>query len=164
MSAPESCSQPQLVARRFDDVDLARDRALVERAQAGDRTAFDELYRRYYQRLLRFCRSRVGDADEAEDITQEAFARAWRALPRFAGERRFYPWLSVIASHLCTDASRRRSRTTPVDDLGDQMAPSADASGEDRLVAAVDAAMAGRAFSRLNPRHQRILYLREEAG
>jgi RNA polymerase sigma-70 factor (ECF subfamily) len=150
--------------RRYDDVDLERDRALVERAQGGDRAAFDELYRRYHQRLLRFCRTRVGDPDEAEDIVQEAFARAWRALPRFGGERRFYPWLSVIAGHLCSDASRRRSRTTPVDDLGEHLAPSSDASGEDLLVAAADAALATQAFARLNPRHQRILYLREEAG
>ncbi|MGH9029532.1 MAG: RNA polymerase sigma factor [Acidimicrobiales bacterium] len=97
-----------------DDVDLARDRVLVTRAQEGDRTAFDDLYVRYYRRLHRFCLRRLHDGYEAEDVAQEAFARAWRALPNFAGDRRFYPWLSVIAAHLCTDVLRRRNRSTPV--------------------------------------------------
>ena len=93
-----------------DDVDLGRDRALVERCQRGDSAAFANLYARYYERLLRFCLRRLSDRHEAEDATQEAFARAWKALPNFAGERRFYPWLTVIAGNICTDALRRRSR------------------------------------------------------
>ena len=96
-----------------DDVDLDRDRALVERCQAGDSAAFGNLYARYYERLLRFCLRRLNDRHEAEDAAQEAFARAWKALPRFAGERRFYPWLTVIAGNICTDMLRRRSRSTP---------------------------------------------------
>ena len=99
---------------RDDDVDLARDRVLVTRAQEGDRAAFDDLYLRYYRRLYRFGLRRLHDTHEAEDVAQEAFARAWRALPAFAGDRRFYPWLSVIASHRCTDVLRRRNRSTPV--------------------------------------------------
>ena len=100
-----------------DDVDLERDRALVERCQAGDAAAFGNLYARYYERLLRFCLRRLNDRHEAEDAAQEAFARAWKALPRFAGERRFYPWLTVIAGNICTDMLRRRSRSTPTDDM-----------------------------------------------
>ena len=67
-----------------DDVDL-------ERCQSGDSAAFGNLYARYYDRLLRFCLRRLNDHHEAEDAAQEAFARAWKALPRFGGERRFYP-------------------------------------------------------------------------
>jgi RNA polymerase sigma-70 factor (ECF subfamily) len=147
-----------------DDVDLVRDRVLVERAQAGDRSAFDDLYLRYYRRLYRFCIRRLQDAHEAEDVTQESFARAWRALPSFAGDRRFYPWLSVIASHLCTDVARRRSRSTPVAELHQTEMASTDDGGEDRLVAAVDSDLVARAFLRLSTRHQRILRLREGSG
>src|ERR1700723_4819752 len=100
-----------------DDVDLDRDRILVERCQAGDAGAFGSLYARYYERLLRFCLRRLHDRHEAEDAAQEAFARAWKALPNFAGERRFYPWLTVIAGNICTDMLGRRSRSTPTDDL-----------------------------------------------
>src|SRR5438046_6604393 len=105
------------MALRIDDVDLCRDRVLVERYQAGDAAAFDELYRRYYHRLERFCRKRVGDSHEAEEVAQEAFVRALSALPRLEGERRFYPWVSVIAARLCVDTHRRRSRTSPSDDI-----------------------------------------------
>src|SRR5690606_14212287 len=80
------------VPMRAGDVDLVRDRALVEAWQAGDGTAFDDLYRRYFDRLRAFCRKRVGDPVEADDIAQEAFLRALQALPRLTGERRFYPW------------------------------------------------------------------------
>jgi len=147
-----------------DDVDLGRDRLLVERAQAGDRAAFDDLYLRYYRRLYRFCLRRLQDAHEAEDITQEAFARAWRALPSFAGDRRFYPWLSVIAAHLCTDVLRRRNRSTPVAEFHQAHMASIEDGGEERVVAAVDSDLVARAFTRLSARHQRILSLREGSG
>ena len=147
-----------------DDVDLARDRALVTRAQGGDRTAFDDLYMRYYRRLYRFCLRRLHDAHEAEDVAQEAFARAWRALPTFGGDRRFYPWLSVIASHLCTDVLRRRNRSTPVAEFHQSNVASTEDGGEERVLAAVDSDLVARAFTRLSDRHQRILNLREGSG
>ena len=147
-----------------DDVDLARDRALVTRAQSGDRAAFDDLYMRYYRRLYRFCLRRLHDTHEAEDVAQEAFARAWRALPTFGGDRRFYPWLSVIASHLCTDVLRRRNRSTPVAEFHQSNVASTEDGGEELMVAAVDSEMVARAFTRLSDRHQRILNLREGSG
>ncbi|MDE3085557.1 MAG: RNA polymerase sigma factor, partial [Acidobacteriota bacterium] len=147
-----------------DDVDLARDRALVTRAQSGDRAAFDDLYMRYYRRLYRFCLRRLHDTHEAEDVAQEAFARSWRALPTFGGDRRFYPWLSVIASHLCTDVLRRRNRSTPVAEFHQSNVASTEDGGEELMVAAVDSEMVARAFTRLSDRHQRILNLREGSG
>ncbi len=147
-----------------DDVDIARDHALITRAQDGDRSAFDELYLLYYRRLYRLCLRRLSDAYEAEDAAQESFVRAWRALPRFSGERRFYPWLSVIASNLCTDLARRRARTTPVAEFFGADVSSADDAPDARLVAADDARTAGAAFDRLTERHRRVLELREGQG
>ena len=127
-------------------VDLDRDRVLVLSAQSGDKTAFDTLYECYSARLERYCLRRLADPQEAEDVTQEAFLRAWRALPTFGGERRFYPWLTVIASNLCTDALRRRQRFGPI--------PMADpserevctgSSAEDIAVASVDLDLATQA-------------------
>ena len=148
------------MALRLDDVDIDRDRALVERFQLGDGAAFDELYRRYFARLRRYCERRVGDAYEAEEVAQEAFARALRAMPAFAGERRFYPWMTVIASRLCQDTHRRRSRTTPEAeiDLGSVE------GGQDAVVAAVDTELLNMALSRLGPRHREVLHLRESEG
>ena len=151
-----------------DDVDLDRDRALVERCQAGDSAAFGNLYARYYERLLRFCLRRLNDRHEAEDAAQEAFARAWKALPRFAGERRFYPWLTVIAGNICTDMLRRRSRSTPTDDmeLTAQLPVGVTGSdtSEELVLAAVDGELVNRALDRLSTRHRHVLAMREGSG
>ena len=151
-----------------DDVDLDRDRALVERCQAGDSAAFGNLYARYYERLLRFCLRRLNDRHEAEDAAQEAFARAWKALPRFAGERRFYPWLTVIAGNICTDMLRRRSRSTPTDDMEltaqHPVGVVSDDTSEELVLAAVDGELVNRALGRLSARHRHVLAMREGSG
>jgi RNA polymerase sigma-70 factor (ECF subfamily) len=146
------------MALRVDDVDLVRDRALVERFQEGDAAAFETLYKRYFDRLTRFCQKRVGDRHEAEEIAQEAFTRALRALPTFEGERRFYPWMTVIAGRLCVDTHRRRGRSEPTatPDLG------VIEGGQERIVDAVDIAILAQALGRLAPRHREVLDLREQ--
>lgn len=148
------------MALRLDDVDLVRDRALVERFQEGDTAAFDTLYCRYFARLVRFCQKRVGDPLEAEEIAQEAFTKALRALPTFEGERRFYPWMTVIASRLCVDSHRRRGRSEPSShvDLG------VIEGGQERIVDAVDVQILATALGRIAPRHREVLDLREQQG
>lgn len=148
------------MAVRSDDVDLVRDRSLVELCQAGDHRAFGDLYTRYYARLLRFCARRVGNPHEAEEITQEAFSRAFSAMPRFAGERRFYPWLTVIAGRLCIDSHRRLARTEPAAeiDLGGVD------GGQQQIIDNVDLAYLGQAMQQLGPRHREVLDLRETQG
>ncbi|HEX3426085.1 MAG TPA: RNA polymerase sigma factor [Acidimicrobiales bacterium] len=148
------------MALRVDDVDLDRDRTLVRRFQAGDNEAFDELYRRYYDRLERFCERRVGDRHTAEELAQEAFARALTALPDLGGDLRFYPWMSVIAAHLCVDSHRRRARSEPAADPD----PGPVAGGQEDVVDAVDVALVVTALRRLAPRHQDVLQLREVEG
>jgi RNA polymerase sigma factor (sigma-70 family) len=145
-------------------VDVDRDRALVERCQAGDRDAFDALYLHYHQRLLRFCVKRLQERSESEDVVQETFARAWRALPTFAGDRRFYPWLTVIAGNLCTDVLRRRSRLTSLDETMMRSSDVGTYDIEDAVLQDVDAQMVTTAFENLKPRHQRVLDLRERSG
>lgn len=144
-------------------VDLARDRELVEACQAGDEAAFAELYSRYHRRLLRFCLRRLHATDDAEEATQEAFTRAWRALPRFGGDRRFYPWLTVIAGNVCTDMLRRRSRLVSLEDMPFQAgdATMIESEVDERLLRQVDLAMASEALEHLSDRHQRVLRLRE---
>ncbi len=146
---------------RDGDVDVARDRRLVERCQHGDRQAFDELYACYRRRLHRYCIQRLGDPGDAEDVVQEAFTRAWRALPRFAGDRRFYPWLTVIANHLCVDTIRRNSRQTPVEASRLQAGDNGSYETEDAVLQGVDAALVATAFAKLSERHRRVLQLRE---
>ena len=148
------------MAVRADDVDLVRDRSLVELCQAGDEGAFGDLYARYYQRLLRFCQRRVGNMHEAEEITQEAFARAFTAMPRFAGERRFYPWLTVIAARLCIDSHRRVARSEPSAEID----PGSVDGGQQQVIDNVDLAYLSQAMQQLGPRHREVLELRETHG
>jgi len=73
------------------------DQLLVERAQKGDRGAFDLLVLKYQQKILKLIMRYVRDQTEALDVSQEAFVKAYRALPAFRGESAFYTWLYRIA-------------------------------------------------------------------
>jgi len=149
------------VALRVDDIDLAADRALVERWQAGEHDAFDDLYRRYFDRLRAYCQRRVGDRHSAEEIAQEAFVKALQALPTFAGERRFYPWVTVIASRLCVDHHRRSARVQPSDEIDPGVV---EGDPGVRLAFLADVDNLDRAMRRLGPRHVEVLELREREG
>lgn len=141
-----------------DDVDIDRDRLLVRRFQAGDRDAFDLLYVRYFARLVRFCARRVDHPGDAEELAQEAFARAYRALPRLSGEQRFYPWLSVIAARVCVDHYRSRMRASRLPAFEDRGVE----GGQDVVFDEVDRGHVTEAMHRLRPRHQDVLRLREQ--
>mgnify|MGYP006370272957 FL=1 len=73
------------------------DQQLVERAQRGDKRAFELLVIKYQRKLGRLLSRMVRDPGEVEDVTQEAFIKAYRALPNFRGESAFYTWLYRIA-------------------------------------------------------------------
>lgn len=72
------------------------DAILVERVQAGDKAAFDTLVLKYQNRVVQLANRFVKDPSEAQDVGQEAFIRAYRALPRFKGDSAFYTWLHRI--------------------------------------------------------------------
>src|SRR5262245_3894314 len=83
------------------------DEAVVERVLDGDLASFELIMRRYNQRLFRVARGIVGDADEAEDVVQESYVRAFEHLGQFEGRAKFSTWLTRIAVH---EASARRQR------------------------------------------------------
>ncbi|MCC7198325.1 MAG: RNA polymerase sigma factor RpoE [Gammaproteobacteria bacterium] len=82
----------------------ASDLALVRRVQKGDKSAFDALVLKYQHRVLKLVQRYVRDAQEAEDVTQEAFIKAYRALPGFRGDSAFYTWLYRIATNTAKNA------------------------------------------------------------
>ena len=75
------------------------DEALLERARRGDQRAFEMLVVKYRRRVERLIGRMVRDPDIVEDIAQESFVRAWRALPQFRGDSAFYTWLYRIAAN-----------------------------------------------------------------
>jgi RNA polymerase sigma-70 factor, ECF subfamily len=89
------------------DVDDARDRRLVGRAVGGDLGAFEELVERHRDVVTRVV-GRIASADDAEDVSQDAFLRAFHRLERFRGEAPFRSWLLRIAHNAALDHLRRR--------------------------------------------------------
>jgi RNA polymerase sigma-70 factor (ECF subfamily) len=83
---------------------------LVDRARAGERIAFEELVRRHADRLYAVVRRFVASAEEAEEVTQDAFLRAWRSIARFEGRSQFFTWLYRIGIN---EAKRRAERGPP---------------------------------------------------
>jgi RNA polymerase sigma-70 factor, ECF subfamily len=86
------------------------DSNLVREARAGAAEAYSELVRRYQDRIYMLVSGMVADREDALDVVQEVFIKAYTGLDRFRQEAGFYTWLHRIAVHLCIDYSRRRKR------------------------------------------------------
>ena len=86
------------------------DRELVIAFKAGESGAYDEIFRRYGHRIMRICDRKLGDPNDAAEAAQETFLRAYQALPRFNGSYKLGAWLSRIATNVCIDEIRSRSR------------------------------------------------------
>lgn len=129
------------------------DQKLVQRAQRGDLRAFDLLVLKYQGRISALVSRYISDPGEVEDVTQEAFIKAYRALERFRGDSAFYTWLYRIAAnaaknHLVAKGRRPRSDASIEDaEAFDEFASSSDSGSPeaiamgDELVGVVDAAM-----------------------
>jgi RNA polymerase sigma-70 factor (ECF subfamily) len=89
------------------------DRQLVERAQRGDKRAFELLVEKYQRKLARLLSRFIRDPAEVEDVTQEAFIKAYRALPAFRGESAFYTWLYRIGINTAKNYLMAMGRRAP---------------------------------------------------
>lgn len=96
------------------------DQALVERVQQGDKRAFDLLVRKYQNKIVHLVTRYLHDPVEALDVTQEAFIKAYRALPSFRGDSAFYTWLYRIAINTAKNYLVAQSRRPPGDDIDAQ--------------------------------------------
>ena len=101
--------------------DNVSDRELVERVQRGERRAFDLLVLKYQHRIAKLIARYVQDPSEVLDVAQEAFIKAYRAIPRFRGDSAFYTWMYRIAintakNHLAAQARRPRESGVDVTD------------------------------------------------
>ena len=148
------------------------DRELVARAGAGDQEAFEQLVRDNQNRVYSLAVRLVGDREEAADLAQEAFLKAWQGLSSFQGESSFSTWLYRLTTNVCIDYLRRKKRRQEVepavslDDEDSGWAEPADA-GQDpqrKLEEAERSRALSRGLERL-PEHQRqVLVMRELSG
>jgi RNA polymerase sigma-70 factor (ECF subfamily) len=124
-------------AKAMQDEQRSQEWALVSRAREGDLSAFEALYRRYVRRIYALCLRLSGDTSLAEDLTQEAFVRAWKKMAQFRGESAFSTWLHPLAVNVVLAERRsRRSRdahTFLTDDVSSHERPTAGFGPEVRL-------------------------------
>lgn len=96
------------------------DRTLVARAKGGNDDSYEELVRRYQQRIYGLCYHLTSNHEDASDLTQEAFVKAWKALQSFKGDSSFYTWVYRIAYNNVLNHLKQRRNRTPhlsLDDL-----------------------------------------------
>lgn len=93
------------------------DQLLVERVQAGDNRAFDLLVKKYQHKIIGLISRYIYDHHEAMDVAQEAFIKAYRALPKFRGDSAFYTWLYRIAINTAKNHLVARGRRPPDTDV-----------------------------------------------
>lgn len=105
------------------------DQELVARAQAGDRRAFDLLMLKYQQKVAGLIARYLRDPNEVQDVAQEAFIKAYRALGGFRGESAFYTWLYRIAINAAKNHLASRGRRPPRDDMEMEVAEQLESGG-----------------------------------
>jgi len=147
------------------DLSHTADEALVQAVRAHDEVALTVLYRRYVHPIYRFIQAQVRDADEAEDLTSETFARMLHGLDGFRGEASFKNWLYQIARNAVRNYRRSAgyrlsmplsARLSLVE--SDLEAPADDAEGQAELHAAIEL------LQPLPPRYRQVLELRFLSG
>ena len=154
----------------------SEDDELIREAQRGDRTSFDALVRRYDQSVLRLALHMLGNEQDAQDVHQEAFIKAYRHLGNFRFECSFYTWLYRIVTNLCLDQMRRRKSrredpATVLDASGDEMDLMANVT-DDRAMAnparELDRKVMGEqissALDKLTPRERTVFELKHYQG
>lgn len=135
--------------------DVTREEALIRAAAAGDRDAFGELYRMFAPRVYAVACGLLLNREEALDVTQETFIRAWRALPRFRHGLPFFPWLYAIARNRCMSHLAKGARGQSVE-FDDHVSGETD----DEMRHVEMRRDIGRALATLSPDHREIILLR----
>jgi RNA polymerase sigma-70 factor (ECF subfamily) len=144
--------------------DMDPDRALVGRCRGGDIRAFEQLVERHRDVVIRVAARIVGPSD-AEDVTQDAFLRAFHRLERFRGDATFRAWLLQIAHNAAVDHLNRR-RGEPVEDNGEHEGSvrEVDRMPAERLEQRERARRLERKLRGLSPEHRAVLVLRDIEG
>lgn len=145
----------------FTEAGRADERALLIRCQRGDRSAFDPIVSHYMRRATAFALGWTGNQEDALDLSQEAFVRAYRSIRSFDATRPFFPWYHRILKNLCLNHLSRASRSHEVP-LVDSEGLQHDQCSPERLAEQAELhRLVWGALQRLDPDHREILILRE---
>ncbi len=136
---------------------------IVELARGGDRNAFGSLVRKFSRLVYAAAYAQVADRDEAEDIAQESFVKAWRSIATLDDSRAFAGWLVRIASNLATDRGRKRSMAQPGEDWEEKIADHG-AGPVGGLLEAETAVLVQEAVAGLPEKHRMVVVMRFMEG
>lgn len=153
----EEALRPQIGLLR-ERAELRPDADLVAACIAGDGDAFRELLGRYRKSALALAYQMLGNADDAEDISQDAFVKVFQALPRFRREAAFSTWLYRIVTNLCLARIRRNRAPVALDSVGELR------SWEDPSRRVTEALLTRQVLSQMAPELRAILLLRDQLG
>jgi RNA polymerase sigma-70 factor, ECF subfamily len=137
----------------------SEDRELIHRSQAGDTEAFGELVTKYRARIYPMIYGLVRNENDAWDLAQEGFLKAWRSIHKFEHRSSFYTWLYILTVNLALDSLRRKGRRVEVelDDAIPCSLPSPRANYRDTEIGQhINAALA-----QLSPEHRAVIVLKE---
>jgi len=148
---------------------------LVQQARRGDREAFRSLVERYQHKVTALATGMLRNRDDALDVVQDTFTKAYQSLDRFKGESSFYTWLYRITLNLCIDHQRRTARMPQASieaTESPEEAPSINAAREDaerddplqRIHEAEVGQRIRQAIAELTPEHRAVILLREVEG
>jgi len=148
----------------------ADDRRLIAESLQGDTTAFGELVRRYQERLYNSVYRLLDNAEDAQDVVQDAFLNAYQSLDGFKGDSLFFTWLYRIAVNTAISLKRKQRVTVRMDwgRNGEPTLEPHDPSAESRPGHALEQAEQGcqirDALSRLSPEHRAVLVMKDMEG
>lgn len=133
---------------------------IIARARRGDADAFEQLVIAYRDQVFRLALRMCGNEADADEVAQEAFLSAWKALPNFRGDSRFSTWLYQLTSHAAIDLMRREKRQIAAEDITDVGAPDP-APGPQQQAEQSETRQAVRdAMAQLSPEYRQIVVLR----
>jgi len=156
--------------------DVEDERQLVERAQAGDQDAFQELVVRYQRKVYSICYGMLKNQQDSMDVSQDVFIKVFRYLEKFNHESSFYTWLYRITVNKCIDFIRKRKRRSEVD-YNDAIGRDDDVDQDEQILSSTLGLQPDRVYARkelrekmlmaletLTEKHRTILILREVEG
>ena len=139
---------------------------LIAAAKAGERQAFEELVRRTYLDTYNLALRLTANEEDARDVVQETYLRAWKGIRRFRGDAQFTTWLYRITANTASTHvhRRRRQRTEPLDDLHDLADPRVETRLEEAAESAADLARVAAALDALAPKVRAVVVLKDVYG
>lgn len=150
---------------------MTGEKVLLARAKKGEIAAFESLMTAYENRIYSLALRSTGSEQDAADITQEVFLRAWKNLDSFRGDSSLSTWLYRVTSNLCVDFARKKAAEGMPTSIDDEESPAADLADPSRMAQPEAAAENSElreelqfALAQLSEEHRRVVLLRDVAG